>query len=937
MSNSYSTVSEICNDISSIHHSLIDADKYYAHTPPRHLIDTLEPETLAAHIELVLEKFKTLSTTHHIDPVIDSLIFGLLKVHKLETNLSIGNFIKQLFVGTILFHDFGKVNENFQAHTDKMNNLNFKGKERFEEVLSAHHSALGAYLYIVWQLGNIYRFESQAHGLLTLVLLTLSYPIFKHHSKHLGDEYQSKVGFTAEQVKCMKAFIMNYQFIIDTHFSERFVLKENTNKAFIYLDNFLNTFELYALVRFNFSLLTASDYLASGQYMSGHTMVIKDFGVLCKERISKIYRFISQSDTLRNGKLNYNKLTYERLNAGFELQNPKQINSENLNILRQEMALELIHNVLLNVDRNLFYIEAPTGGGKTNLSMLATIELLKAYEGRLNKVFYVFPFTTLITQTYSAIKDTLGLDESEVTQLHSKAGYKNSEETEDGLYSDERHNYIDNLFVNYPFCLLSHVKFFDLLKTNEKETNYLLHRLANSVVVIDELQSYNPSHWDKMIYFIRNYAKHFNIKFILMSATLPKLGDLEILKEERVNDFVYLLPNAKNDYFLNPNFSKRVSFNFDFFERDDLTLAELAEFLMDNSKEYSMADFGPQKPKDSVYTIIEFIFKKTATEFFQEIEKINNSFFDEIFLLSGTILEHRRKYIINYLKNLENRKKRILLVTTQVVEAGVDIDMDIGFKDRSVVDSEEQLAGRINRNVNKNNCVLYLFNYNKERVLYGQDKRYAETKRLKTADYRRILEEKDFDYLYNKVLANIQHWDGSDEIDRQNNRGQLKYYRLNIEKLRFQSAHFEFKLIEQENISCYIPLALPIKVPGLTDETYDDVFSKNELAFLAHNEVYPNFYNKIEGKEVFDLYLDFIQNKREFAIQKIAEKTLQGIMSKFIFSLFANEKINKQIILFSDEVKSEYGYKYLQDWESFYDEISGMDDHLFHSNETQFL
>ena len=299
-----------------------------------------------------------------------------------------------------------------------------------------------------------------------------------------------------------------------------------------------------------------------------------------------------------------------------------------------------------------------------------------------------------------------------------------------------------------------------------------------------------------------------------MSATLPKLGDLEIIKEE-AKDIVYLLPNAKQDYFLNPNFKQRVTFNFDYFEQSDLKLDEIANLLLSKSKEYSEKDFGNAKPKNSVYTIIEFIFKKTATEFYTEIEKINDGFFDEIFILSGTILEHRRKYIINFLKNTENRKKRILLITTQVVEAGVDIDMDLGFKDRSLIDSEEQLAGRINRNVNKQDCTLYLFNYNKEMVIYGQDKRYEETKKLSSHEYARILDEKDFDFLYNKVLANLQFWNENNQFDRQNNKGLLKHYRKNIEKLKFHSTHFDFKLIDQQNLSCFIPMEIPVRVDGL--------------------------------------------------------------------------------------------------------------------------
>ena len=87
---------------------------------------------------------------------------------------------------------------------------------------------------------------------------------------------------------------------------------------------------------------------------------------------------------------------------------------------------------------------------------------------------------------------------------------------------------------------MSHVKFFDMLKTNRKEANYLLHRLANAVVVIDELQTYNPLLWDKMYYLIEHYARFFQVRFILMSATLPKIGKLRIPLKERTG-FVWVI------------------------------------------------------------------------------------------------------------------------------------------------------------------------------------------------------------------------------------------------------------------------------------------------------------------------------------------------------------------------------------------------------------
>jgi CRISPR-associated endonuclease/helicase Cas3 len=945
MFNCYNSVEKILKDTTPINEFLIDADKYYAHISPKSANTIKNPETLQEHIELVQDKLRKLCEIHNLDNVIDGLISDFIRNQKLEIRPELGNFIKRLFVNTVVFHDFGKINENFQADPTKMNNSFFQGKNDPKSILSTYHSSLGAYLFIVRHIKDVTtELKKENHYVAILAILMFSYSIFKHHGKYLGDDYKEKISFSMDEVACMKSYIAHYQYLIEPNIAE--VTVSNLKKIFEILDAYqmFNSFSLFAMVRLNFSLLTASDYLASSEYMSADDKLKKknfDSGVLTEIRINELYEFISQSDFLKNDqviKKNYNKHTYEKIEKAFQLENPKEQNNDNLNLLRQEMAIEVIQNIRGSGNKNLFYIEAPTGGGKTNLAMIATVELLKAHDGKVNKVFYVFPFTTLITQTYVAIMETLGLSENEVVQLHSKAEYKQKKEEEkDGLYSDEKENYIDNLFINYPFCLLSHVKFFDLLKTNEKEGNYLLHRLANSVVVIDELQSYNPEHWDKIIYFISHYSKLFNIKFILMSATLPKIGDLKVLEKEYVQDFVYLLPTAKRDYFLNPNFRERVSFNFDLFERKDLDLNEIAQMLLNKSIQYSKLDFGNAKPKDSVYCIIEFIFKRTASDFYKEIEQIHADFFDEILVLSGTILEHRRKEIINFLKNQENRKKKILLITTQVVEAGVDIDMDLGFKDRSMIDSEEQLAGRINRNVNKRGCTLYLFNYNKEQIIYGQDKRYQETKKIQNNDYQRILKDKDFDYLYNSVFTKIDFWDKSNLVSKANHNNQLKFYKSKIEKLQFQSVHCDFKLIDQENISCFVPLEIPIYVEGVNSSVKDPVFSINEISFLKENGIFPNENYKISGDSVFELYIDIIKNKRDFVQQKITEKTLQGIMSKFIFSLFASQKMKIEIVRFSDIPKSEFGYQYIGHWKEFYCEISGMDDQRFQSNETQFL
>lgn len=905
---------------------------YFAHKPKEGSPSAIK-ETLEEHLASAVGYFFRLIETHALEECINDLIKNVIPSH-FSDKRCLSNFIKEIFLDVIVYHDFGKVNHVFQK--ERMGNENSR-IPTITHNFKHYHSALGAYLFAIHHyIDNT--FEGEEQGFIDYIVSLFTYPILKHHSSKLLSPFDNiNMATEADYFKKYLSFFnkdisnidllekLNNDFIKDSTNTLEYLFNDGHDRDGM-KTLLTDSFTLYALIKLNYSLLTAADYLATSQYMNGtEIQTDADFGILTGGRVEEIYQFMMNSEWLNEfeQKKNYNKGTYQVL-KDYQAGNPQIKNNDNLNVLRQEMAIEVIEGIRVNKKSNLFYIEAPTGGGKTNLSMLAVVELLNS-NPELNKVYYVFPFTTLITQTYKSIIETMGLRPDEVVQLYSKAGFQTKESEKDGQYGNEKRNYIDNLFVNFPFCLLTHIKFFDILKTNEKETNYLLHRLANSVIIIDELQSYNPAHWDKVIYFIKNYARFYNIKFILMSATLPKLDELEVIKDQ-VNDFVYLLKNARKDYFNNPNFKHRVGFNFDLLNRNDLTLEELASILLEKSREYAEKDFGVAKPPESIHVIIEFIFKKSATQFYEVITQINDDFFQEIFVLSGTILEHRRRYIIEHLKNPDNRKKRILLITTQVVEAGVDIDMDMGFKDRSLIDSDEQLAGRINRNVNKDDCMLYIFNYNNERIIYGKDKRYDEMKKLSNDEYERILIDKDFDTLYKKVLKNIDAWNSKPMAIG------FKDYEDKIRSLKFNSVHDDFRLIEQNNISCFVPLAIPCQI---NDKPF---FSESELYFLSMHKVYPNLVDRVEGEEVFNIYLSLIQSRNsDFVKQKVSDKILQGIMSKYIFSVFASEKIKTQIVHFSDEEKSKFGYKYLNRWVEFYDELTGMRDNDFNSNETQFL
>lgn len=892
MFNWYKTVGDLILQVPDFSLVLKNADRYWGHIHDDKNPEE-DPEPLADHLKLVNSYFGTLAKSHGLDGVIDGLIFDFVAANfQPENQKWVGDYIKKLFVLTAVFHDYGKVNDNFQV--ERLKNKRFRSIPN--HALTYFHSGLGAYFYIAVHLQEIRSFAfSKKSEILTLnrVVLWLSYPIFRHHSPFLSEPLAHGF-FSDTEINASQKFIDRYVFDIEPLFATE-VIKHKFLNADLIPNAYEKTsvdFELFALIKLNFSMLTASDYLATHEYASGQKTV--DLGVFGdRKRMQEIIQNMRSS-------VPHNKQLFE----DFDLfvsnrENLNEASNLNLNRLRTEMAVELIQTMRQHTDKRLFYIEAPTGGGKTNLSMIAAIELLES-NPELTKIYYVFPFTTLITQTYQALEDTLGLKKSELVELHSKAEFASKREAQlDGEFGDKKADYIDNLFALYPVTVLSHVKFFDVLKTNGKETNYLLHRLANSVVIIDELQSFNPDIWDKMLYFICQYAKYFNIRFVLMSATLPKIGDLEIasLKDSK---FTYLLPNAKA-YLQNANFAKRVKFNFELFDKEDIQLEELANVVIEKSLDYA-------KVHGSVFTIIEFIYKKSASEFYSLMQELPNDF-DTIFVLSGTILEPRRRHIIDYLKCKENRSKNVLLITTQVVEAGVDIDMDLGFKNVSLIDSDEQLAGRVNRNAKKATCEVYLFRKDDASKLYVKDRRYKVTrKQISRTDYEQILNDKDFDRLYKLVMAQIDDGNRKTIVENFNNDYLLK----GIKRLNFEKIDKDFKIINQQNESVYVPINVPIEAFGKA------IFSLGELQFLEQFGVEPR-EGQLDGRLVWkNAYEKLIYNSIDlkkrgirFDMKQVIEfKTLQSIMSKFTFSLFAHAKVIPDLMSQGFLVE-KYGYKLL--------------------------
>ena len=486
---------------------------------------------------------------------------------------------------------------------------------------------------------------------------------------------------------------------------------------------------LYAWIRLQFSLLTAADYYATSEFMSG--IEVTDFG-----KFGDIQQLIRQYE---DGEVQKKIRNYQREIYPMEPEKLQQVSE--INILRTELFSETEENLKRNKDQSVFYLEAPTGSGKSNTAMNLSFTLMQE-NSDLRKLFYIYPFNTLVEQNMSILEKTFGNKKeimSQIAVVNSLVPFKDKKEVEEDRENSKKYQEIllDRQFLNYPFILSTHVMLFRTMFGNAKEDVFGFQQLCHSVIVLDEIQSYKINLWSEMIAFLKEFAELLDIKVIIMSATLP---NLEVLTDHKENA-VRLLSDCLK-YFHHKMFRERVVPKYDLLE-EDITLESLAEHVLENKNKK---------------VLIEFIKKASAEEFYRILgERV-----ESVFLMTGDSSIQERKDLIEKIKGLSS----VILVATQVIEAGVDIDMDIGFKDISRLDSEEQFMGRINRS-GKKDGVVYFFNLDEAKSIYKEDVRGDERVTLMVPEIRTFLETKNFSAFYESDILPVLKKKG-EMIDKNN-------------------------------------------------------------------------------------------------------------------------------------------------------------------------
>ena len=535
-----------------------------------------------------------------------------------------------------------------------------------------------------------------------------------------------------------------------------------------------------------------------------------------------------------------------------------------INILRSKILLEASKNLNIALDKGksrIFFLNVPTGGGKTNISMKLLLDILQHPKTKnLSRAHYVFPYVNIIEQNYRTIVETLTSSENEefVSKIYSYSEWDFSKKQD-----EEMEYFINQQFLNYPMTIISNVNFFNSFTKNMKKSNYKILNFVNSVVVLDEIQSLPVNNWEYFSKLLKEVSEKYNIYFILMSATLPDLS--RFVNEKTV--FQNLI-HSPNKYQTHKCFLR----TFPKFETEKVIKKDNYDYFIDhiqkerkNHLEKYIKILCVVNTIQNSHDLYNYLKGKLPTDF-------------QVLLLNSTILTQRRQEIIHLLnKKSEDLKKNIVLVSTQSVEAGVDIDCHFGFREYSPLDSIEQISGRINREGNRaqENSKLFIFEMNTSSIVYGDDVR-IKIQDLYKNEIENMLTEKKFDDFYSLVIQFLR----AEESDywRIFNEFKEPTYNLDFDKLS------EYDYIDKDNITFFIPIKINLDRFHLLN---------SEINYLKEKNINTSDY--LDGEEIWKLY-EKITSVQNTSNKLLEIKKFQSILNKFTISVHNRVRRDKKTL-----------------------------------------
>lgn len=305
---------------------------------------------------------------------------------------------------------------------------------------------------------------------------------------------------------------------------------------------------------------------------------------------------------------------------------------------------------------NLYRLTVPTGGGKTISSLAFALHYAAHAKKKRRRIIYVIPYTSIIEQNAAVFRELLG--EENVVEHHQHVDYDDAQDTDMNRKRLATENW------DAPVIVTTNVQFFESLFSNRPSKCRKLHNLAESIVIFDEAQMIPMDYLRPSLAAIEALVRHYACTAVLCTATQPPLGEFFSADMQPLEICPALMENAA--------FFRRTKIEL---REETMTEEELAEELAAH---------------EQVLCIVNV--KKTAQSVFDLLREDEGTYH-----LSTNLYPVHREQVLAEIRARLKDGKPCRVISTSLVEAGVDLDFPSVYREINGLDSIVQAAGRCNR------------------------------------------------------------------------------------------------------------------------------------------------------------------------------------------------------------------------------------------------
>ena len=430
----------------------------------------------------------------------------------------------------------------------------------------------------------------------------------------------------------------------------------------------------------------------------------------------------------------------------------KESNNNLLNGIRNDLREKCIESA--GLDNRAYFLSAPTGVGKTLASI--SFAMNKAIKEGHRRIIYCIPYNNIIIQIAKEFSKIFGKDN--VLEHHSNVIYSDSEF--DKLLATEN--------WEYPIVVTTNVQFFESLMGAKTSKLRKLHNIINSVIVLDEAQMLPIQVLEPCLKLLEVLVKEFNCSVLLSTATQP---DYSMIKSFGLNPYSI----CKDLFKGKEEILKRVNYNF-------LGKIDYSELISEIEK------------FSQVLVVVNS--RNTAKSIFRGLELSEGNIY-----LTNLLMPIHKEQLLNRIKFRLANNLPCRVIATSLIEAGVDLDFPVGFRELTGLDSIVQTGGRINREggrlIEESN--LFVFELEKDSTLFRESVNISIARKLIE---KLGINNSEIVNRYFEILFNFS----SDKLDRFHI---LKHpYQTEkslSETYSFKTIENKFKLIEDNDFSIFIP------------------------------------------------------------------------------------------------------------------------------------